>query len=186
VYAYRWDWDDLISIPSLYDGPSSIGAGHGLEIAFVFGHWNLGPESNLLFGFWNDDAREKLSRQMRSYWSQFAYTGAPGRGREGDLPEWSAWDDASADAPRYLVLDTEEDGGLRMSSDVWTIERVVAEVLSDERLTDARDRCRVLYDLSDGDYIDRRQYATAGGGACRSLAFDDYPWEDAPTAASGG
>ncbi len=186
VYAYRWDWDEEPKIPFLFDGPASIGAGHGLEIAFVFGHFDLGPESRQLFGFWNREGRETLSGQMRSYWTQFAYTGSPGRGREGDLPEWSAWDDASDEAPRYMVLDTEDGGGLRMSNDIWTVERVVAEVLRDERLSDARDRCRVLHGLTDWDYIDRHEYAAAGGGACRSFAYEDYPWDDPATAVGGG
>jgi len=188
VFAYRWDWDEEPGIPFLADGPSTVGAGHGLEIPFVFGHWNVGPESNRLFVPWNSGGRETLAQQMMSYWANFAYTGAPGTGRAGDLPDWTPWVGGSGDAPRYMVLDTPDDGGLRMESEVWTIEKVVASVLEDPRLEEPKHRCGVLASLTWWDYIDGDQYARAGGGLCRTLALDDYPWDDdaATTTAGGG
>ncbi len=183
VYAYRWDWDEEPSIPFLVSGPAAVGAGHGLEIPFVFGHWDVGPQSYQLFVPWNASGRETLSEQMMSYWTQFAYTGSPGRGRNGELLEWTPWDDSADDAPRYIVFDTPGDGGLEMSSDTWTIGRVVASVLEDERLEDPRDRCRVMAGLTQGDYIGPKDYAAAGGGACRTYALDAYPWDDV---AAGG
>ncbi|MEN8160768.1 MAG: carboxylesterase family protein, partial [Myxococcota bacterium] len=88
VYAYRWDWDEEPRLPGVYDGSFVIGAAHGLEIPFVFGHWDVGPETSSLFNFLNRSGREALSAAMMSYWAEFAYTGSPGRGRAGDLPEW--------------------------------------------------------------------------------------------------
>ncbi len=184
VYAYRWDWDEEPGIPLLLDGPALVGASHGLEIPFVFGHWDLGPETGRLFVRWNRGGREVLSRQMISYWAQFAHAGAPGRGRGGDLPEWPAWDDSSPDAPRYLVLDTPADGGLRTASQTWRIADVVADIGRDPRLADARDQCAVLRNLTDWDYIDPEEYASANGAVCARYALDEYPWSD--VAAGGG
>ena len=184
VYAYRWDWDEEPGIPLLVDGARMIGAGHGLEIPFVFGHWNLGPETGRLFVWWNASGREELSRQMMSYWTQFAYAGSPGHGREGDLPEWTPWDDAAPGAPRYMVLDTPDGGGPRMASETWTIDGVVAAVLADERLDTARDKCSVLASLARWDYIDPGAYASTGGGICASYALDAYPWPDVASAPS--
>jgi para-nitrobenzyl esterase len=184
VYAYRWDWDEEPSLPLLFDGRRMIGAAHGLEIAFVFGHWDLGPESGRLFGRGNREGREALSAQMMSYWAEFAATGSPGRGRGGDLPEWSAWDASAPDAPKYAILDTPADGGVRMGSETWTIDRVVAELLADPRLADARKRCQVLRALALWDYIDVAEYAKVGDGTCSGYALDAYPWGE--VAASGG
>ncbi len=85
VWTYRFDWDE--SSDSIFaDLPLLLGAAHGLEIPFVFGNLSF-P----LPGIFTDDnlvAAETLSAAMRSYWTEFAYRGDPGRGRDGDLPLW--------------------------------------------------------------------------------------------------
>ena len=179
VYAYRWDWDEERRLPLFYDGPKMLGASHGFEIPFVFGHWDLGPDTRLIFGGGSREGRETLSRQMMSYWSEFAYRGSPGRGRGGDLPEWSAWDDSSPEAPKYIVFDTPTDGGLRLASETFTIDRVVDELMVDPRLASDRDRCSVLRSLVEEDYLSREQYA--GMGICAEYAYDAYPWPDLAT-----
>jgi para-nitrobenzyl esterase len=176
VYAYRWDWDEERGVPLLYDGPKMLGASHGFEIPFVFGHWDLGPDTMLIFGGGSRKGRETLSGQMMSYWAEFAYSGSPGQGRGGDLPEWPAWDDSSAEAPKYIVFDTPADGGLRLASETFTVERVIAELIDDPRLATGRDRCSVLRGLAEGRYLSREQYAAID--VCASYAFDAYPWPD--------
>ncbi len=124
---------------------------------------------------------------MMSYWANFAYTGAPGTGRGGDLLEWTPWVGGSGNEPRYMVLDTEDGGGLRMESEVWTIAKVVAAVLEDPRLEEPKHRCGVLASLTWGDYIDADEYARVGSGLCRTLALDEYPWiDEGATATAGG
>ena len=81
-------------------------------------------------------------------------------------------------AASYAVLDTPGGGGIRMASETWTMERVVAEVLADPRLARARDRCGVLHALARWDDLSRDEYASAGGGVCRDFAFEAYPWTD--------
>jgi para-nitrobenzyl esterase len=184
VWAYRWDWDEEPRIPWLYDGGFVIGAAHGLEIPFVFGHWDVGPETRSLFNALNREGREALSLAMMSYWAEFAYAGSPGRGRAGDLPEWSAWDPSGDAAPRYAVLDTAEGGGIRMASETWTMDKVLADVLADPRLPRPRDRCGVLYALARWEDLSRKAYAEAGGGLCRDYAFEAYPWTDLAAAVS--
>lgn len=178
VYAYRWDWDEEPSLPFLYDGSKMLGAAHGLEIAFFFGHFDFGPDTRLIFGGGSREGREALAGQMMSYLAEFAYTGSPGRGRDGSLPEWQGWDESSADAPKYVVFDTPQDGGVRMSSDTYTIERVLAEVVDDQRFASARDRCATLHTLVQSEYATAEQYADAGGSVCLDYALDDYPWVD--------
>ena len=179
VYAYRWDWDEERSLPLLYDGAKMLGASHGFEIPFVFGHWDLGPDTRLIFGGGSREGRETLSGQMMSYWAEFAHSGSPGRGRAGDLLEWPAWDDASAEAPKYVVFDTPADGGLRLASETFTVDRVVADLMVDPRLASARDRCAVAQNLTEWRYLSPEKYAAIE--ICGSYAFDAYPWPDAAT-----
>ena len=63
--------------------------------------WPGNTRGNFLFGDDAYPAGKKLSDQMQSYWAEFAYTGNPGTGREGDLPEWNAWSNSESD--KYLV-----------------------------------------------------------------------------------
>ena len=70
---------------------------------------------------------------MRSYWARFAYTGDPGRGQDGTLPEWTPWG-LRADEPKFMRFDSSRDGGLGMASDTVTERAVVAKVASDPSL----------------------------------------------------
>ncbi|MFI5366417.1 MAG: hypothetical protein ACHQ4J_12425, partial [Candidatus Binatia bacterium] len=69
---------------------------------------------------------------MMSYWAEFAYRGAPGRGRDGRQPEWSAWDNSASTTPKFMILDTPADGGARgTSSGTQTAAGVLAAVDTD-------------------------------------------------------
>jgi hypothetical protein len=63
-----------------------------------------------------------------------------------------------------------------MASETYTMERVIADVVADPRLADARERCSVLHALALWDDISPADYAAAGGGICREYALDAYPW----------
>lgn len=171
VYVYRWDWDEQ---PSMLGADLSmmIGAAHGLEIPFVFEHFDLGAEANRMFTSGNEAGRIELARKMSSYWTQFAATGDPGRGRDGDLPAWTAWDPSGEEATKFIVLDTEADGGIRMSSGELTVESVVAGIEADPRLETASQRCAVYRDLAlDGRGFTATDYANRQ--SCR-----EYPLQE--------
>jgi len=176
VYAYRFDWREE---PTLFFADYSVllGAAHGFEIPFVFGHWKLGGAGDRLFDAENLPGREALSAQMRSYWAQLAYEGDPGRGRNGDLMPWTAWDDTAPESPRYVVFDTEAGGGVRMSHETWNKDRIIAEVRGDPRLPSWRDKCRELRGLAlFSGYYTRDDYA--GEPGCAEFAFAAYPWKE--------
>ena len=135
VYVYRWDWDEEPTVLGS-DLSRMIGAAHGFEIPFIFGHYDLGPRANMVWTDENFAARDELSRQMMSYWAAFARDGRPGRGTAGDVIEWTAWEPEGAS--KFIVLDTAEGGGLRMASDVTQATEVVALIESDPRLGSAR------------------------------------------------
>jgi para-nitrobenzyl esterase len=176
VFVYRFDWDEEPTVLGA-DLAVMLGAAHAFEIPFVFGHFDLGREGNQIFTEENEPGRKALAAQMMSYWAEFAYRGAPGRGRDGQLPDWAAWDNGSAGSPKFLVLDTPAGGGLRMSADTVTAAGVLAAVDSDARLPTQRDKCRIFRELATWSRgLKEQDYPTAGTKGCAEYPFDTYPW----------
>jgi para-nitrobenzyl esterase len=160
VFAYRFDWDELGSFLWV-DWNEVIGAGHAVEIPFVFGDFDI-PLLSSLFDEGNLASRQQLSRAMMSYWAEFAATGAPGRGRRGELPLWKPWDESAPEAERFLVFDSEDGGGLRMSADSITGAKLVERVADDPRFADAADRCAFLTKLASWRPLPGADIARAG------------------------
>jgi len=152
VFAYRFDWDEEPSFLGS-DFAKLLGAAHGMEIPFVFQSFNTS-----FFGRMFTDAnlpgREELSDAMSSYWTQFAYTGDPGRGRDGTLAQWHAWD-PSEGGPKFVVLDTAAGGGVRMIDQPLTKAALLAKLASDSRMDEAF-RCGLF-----AEYVKRDVIATA-------------------------
>ncbi|MEL6257683.1 MAG: carboxylesterase family protein, partial [Pseudomonadota bacterium] len=148
VWAYRFDWDEGGSVGPV-DLGQLFGAGHGLEIPFVFNNYDvfgLDP----LFTEANAPGRRTVSDAMTSYWVEFARTGDPGRGVNGDLPEWTRWPaNAEADGPTLMVFDTEAGGGVRMEDGTVAASDVEAALLSDPRLDHDVLRCSAYVWVSD-------------------------------------
>lgn len=166
VYGYRFDWDHE---PSLlwFDLPRWLGAAHALEIPFVFGELTLGPATPLIFDSDRAELDGELSQAMMSYWTQFAYTGDPGSGRDGELTRWEPWD---AGGGSFLILDTKDGDGVHMSGDTVTVASVVANVARDPRLETQAERCEVYRDLARaGRVVSFADYAEKEGGACVEL-----------------
>jgi para-nitrobenzyl esterase len=160
VYAYRFDWDELRKFLWV-DWDEVIGAGHAVEIPFVFGDFDI-PLLASLMAEENLESRHQLSRAMMSYWAEFAATGAPGRGRAGDLPLWKPWDESAPDRDRFLVFDSEAGGGIRMSSDAITGAQLVSRVMEDARFADAEERCAFLLKLQGWRPLPAADIARAG------------------------
>ena len=176
VYVYRFDWDEEPTVLGS-DLSQLLGAAHGFEIPFVFGHFDLGKEANQIFTEANAAARQTLSAQMMSYWAQFAHSGTPGRGRDGSLPEWSAWDPSSPAAAKFIVFDTAAGGGIRMSAETVTGQSLAAALAADTRLQTPLERCRIYRELADwGRGMLRAQYDQVA--TCASYPYDKYPWAE--------
>ncbi|MGD0948679.1 MAG: carboxylesterase family protein [Candidatus Binatia bacterium] len=177
VFVYRFDWHDE---PRVLGADLSVilGAAHVFEIPFVFGHFDLGREGNRIFTKENEPGRMALASQMMSYWAQFAYTGAPGRGRDGKLPEWAPWDDSSTTSPRFLVFDAPSVGAPRMSADAVTLAGVLEAADADPRLPTQRDKCMIFHDLVtwSSNRFTENDYPKAGLKGCAAYPFDAYPW----------
>jgi len=147
VYAYRFDWDEQPSAPNA-DLAALIGAGHGFEIPFVFGYWDLGPLGTGAFTDQNRPGRDELASAVMSYWAEFARSGKPGKGRRGELPDWQAWDGSAPEAPKFMLLDTRAGGGLRMSSEVTQAADVSELAGSLAAIRQSPARCAVYGELA--------------------------------------
>lgn len=169
VYVYRFDWDDEPTMLGA-DLRTMLGAAHGFEIPFVFGHFDLGKEGNVIFTEGNAASRMALAKAMMAYWAEFARHGAPGRGGDGSLVAWTRWDPAPGGA-KFLVLDREATGGIRMSADAVSIASVLAALDADPQLRATGDRCAVLRSLARWSRgFTRAEYAARA--ECRAYPFD--------------
>ncbi|MGH7898468.1 MAG: carboxylesterase family protein, partial [Candidatus Binatia bacterium] len=157
VWVYRFDWDEEPRL-FLVDVQRLLGAAHAFEIPFVFGHWHLGKQTSLFFRDESLPGREELSRKMISYWTEFARSGDPGRGRDRSLPRWEPFE---PDPGRFLVFDTEAGGGVRMESGRATIDGVFAAVDRDPDLATQQEKCDAYRRLVEwGRGASRERYAS--------------------------
>ncbi|MFM8353693.1 MAG: carboxylesterase/lipase family protein [Gammaproteobacteria bacterium] len=176
VFAYRFDFDELGSRAG-YDLRTAIGAAHFLEVPFVFGDFVNFPLAYLFEG--EHPARDSLSEQMMSYWAEFAYTGNPGRGRDGDLPQWAVW---GSDGQHSIVFDTPADGGVRMTRERVTRDQVVDMLANDLDIADQTERCALYRSaFRFGGAFNADEYRTLGPGGCT-----DRPDASASSDAAGG
>jgi para-nitrobenzyl esterase len=176
VFAYRFDWDEE---PTFLwsDLSKMVGAAHAIEIPFVFGYTSLGPATRLVFDESRRAGNEQLSRRLMSYWAQFAHTGDPARGRDGRQLRWQPWSGEGEETDnRYIVFDSEEGGGLRMSPQIVPRDEVIARVVGDARFPTWRERCAVFRSFVKwSERMDEAEYESVGGGACRAHPLDADP-----------
>ena len=131
VFAYRWDWDEQGKAYGFIDLSRLLGAAHALEIPFVTGHFEVGNQTRLLFHADNASGREQLSRQMMGYWAEFARSGRPGSaGGAAAAIEWPAWPTDPTLAQR-LIFDSPLGGGLSVSTEKLSRERVAQEIFAE-------------------------------------------------------
>ena len=164
VFAYRFDADDWRHL-GFIDLQKLVGAAHGLEVLFVFG--NFPNPMRILFPGPTVSARNRLSDSMMSYWAEFAYTGNPGKGRSGTEVQWTPWQNGDKNRPRLMVLDTELDRGIRMSSQWLTLADLKARFLADESFTIQKKYCERYKSLFKGDDFVPSEYQTLGNGGCK-------------------
>ena len=173
VFAYRWDWDEGAS-NVIVDYGALLGAAHGLEVAYLFDDFEHGITAPGLYNQGNIPGRDLLGAQMRSYWSEFARNGAPGRGRNGILPKWQPW---NSSGPNLLLLDTAAGGGVRMVREPMTIAMLKQRLAQDPGIPDLRARCalhvRMFLHANAGDDVwSEADYLALGCGAFSPRELD--------------
>lgn len=141
VYGYRFDWDESGKL-IFTDFSQLIGAGHAMEIPFVFNRFELFGEryDKVFFPEENADSREALSRAMGSYWASFARNSIP---QAVNAPDWPQW---STNGGSLLRLDSSTDGGIEVLAEFDTIDALIADLKTDPRLDDDQ-RCMVAIEI---------------------------------------
>jgi para-nitrobenzyl esterase len=167
VYAYRFDWDEEPSVMG-YDLSVALGAAHGLEIAFVFGEFEGGLGLKYLYP--KTPARDALSSSMMSYWTEFAYSGDPGTGRDGKEVRWLPWDN---EGQRSIVFDTPP-SGIHMTGDLITIDGLKDRLLHDASITDQTEFCSTYAQLFRGANFDNDQYLHLGKEGCAKFDPESF------------
>ncbi len=142
IYAYRFDWDDE---PRKYgvDLKNLLGAAHAFEIPFVMGNFDEDALTRYILSRKNLEEVKTLSQSMMSYWAEFAYNGDPDKGREGNLTDWQAWDPREGNE-KYIIFDSTHDGGIRMTKDYLTEEKLIEMLASDNQIKDYKWKCEIL------------------------------------------
>lgn len=163
VFAYRFDWDDMMS-NVFVDLPNVLGATHGMEISYVFGDFIGGLPFHITYNRDNAEGREKLAKEMMSYWANFAYTGDPARGRDNDSPQWEAW---KANGNNVLLLDEDADGGVRMDEVRTNVADIKRKLATDTVLESLKDRCEAfaalfLHGYQTSDFWNPKEYQELG------------------------
>ena len=169
VYAYRFDWDDEGSLLWL-DLADLLGAAHGMEIPFVFNRLRFFGMRWPIFQKSRSEIDMRLADAMTSYWAAFAATGSPGRGRNGSLPAWTAWGE---DGNTFMVLDSEDDAGLRMVDEHVTREGVFAEMDADGRFRTFVERCYIYAGFLRWGNLTHAEYEAANAGKCKDVPLKE-------------
>ncbi len=141
VYAYRFDWDESGRFV-FSDFGELVGAGHAVEIPFVFNRFTFFGEryDKIFFEEETFETREALSRAMGAYWAAFARTGDPGA---AGGPDWTPWPQEGA---ALMRLDSSNDGGVGVIDDVDSIEQLTRDLTADAQL-DQKSRCAIVAEI---------------------------------------
>ena len=112
----------------------------------------------------NDDNQRALSDSMSSYWAEFAWSGNPGRGRDGKQPQWLSW---GTENKTMLILDTPSDQGIRMTGDEVSAATIKAALVADREIASNEERCRLYaVTFSRGQHFDAAEFASFGEHGC--------------------
>jgi para-nitrobenzyl esterase len=156
VFSYRFDADDWRDL-GFVDFKELFGAAHAVELFFVFGYF---PNSmKVLIPDSTSDEVALLSNSMMSYWAQFARTGNPGAGTNGEENQWLPW---VTDAPgNFIVLDTDLDGGIRMEREILTKDGVRAAFLAED-FGSPDEKCQSYQSVFSRSGFDQAEYESLG------------------------
>ena len=160
VYAYRFDWDEQNSdlgldqiigfnIPGVninLDLPRLLGAGHAMELAFIFKSGGLLGESfdainDIMYDEDNRETDLDLATKMGKYWVNFAYDGNPNSMPYDVDTEWTPWD-AKKGNERFIVFDTVNDKGIAMFNNTLSANSILQGISSESITVDQK--CNII------------------------------------------
>lgn len=142
LYSYRYDWDDHRRY-IIADFKKLIGAAHATEIPLLAGNAKLVggyPLSDLIYPA--GISKFYLSKNMMSFWTNFAKTGSPGE--SSNSVEWQPITLKENLDLSYMVLDNKKN--LKMQSNLNTFKSLAAELYYDDRVNDL-EKCVILLQM---------------------------------------
>lgn len=150
VWGYRFDWDESGSI-LFTDFSKLFGAGHAMEIPFVFYNFNdFMVEAKHLFPEKYADSRNALGAAMGQYWASFARDGNP---TSSLGPAWPRY--AEEETAQIMRFDSERDAGIGVIKGADSIDSWIQDLVVDPRFSDS-DFCLFLTEMGtfeDGNVV---------------------------------
>ena len=154
LYAYRYDWDDHRKWP-VANFKKLIGAAHATEIPLLAGNNKLVGDYGFLI-YPKGPSKSFLSKNMMSFWANFAKTGRPGASSNNQ--EWAKYNGHNETDSNFMILDNRKN--LKMGKDQNSFKSLVNDLYYEKDITDL-EKCVVLLqmltfvgdDLYD-DYVD--------------------------------
>ena len=103
---------------------------------------------------------------MMNYWGAFAHSGDPSTGSAAEQPRWHPW---QASGDHIMLLDTENDGGVRMSNQPLRVEDIKQRLFADAAFT-REERCEAYSTL----FLNGYMVADAYDDAERRALCEEY------------
>ena len=124
------------------DLPRLLGAGHAMELAFIFKSGGLLGESfdainDIMYDEDNRETDLDLATKMGKYWVNFAYDGNPNSIPYDVDTEWMPWD-AQKGNERFIVFDTVNDKGIAMFNNTLSANSILQGISSESITVDQK------------------------------------------------
>ena len=138
TYAYRYDWDDHRRF-FIADFKKLIGASHGTEIPLITGNNDIVGDFGFLI-YPSGPSKRFLSRNMMSFWTNFAKKGVPGASSNGI--EWLPYN--QSEETNFLILDNKRN--MKIINSYTSYKELVEQLNYDARVNEL-ERCVILYQM---------------------------------------
>ena len=138
TFAYRYDWDDHRRF-FIADFKKLIGASHGTEIPLITGNNDIVGEFGFLI-YPSGPSKRFLSRNMMSFWTNFAKKGVPGASSNGI--EWLPYN--QSEETNFLILDNKRN--MKIINSYTSYKELVEQLNYDPRVNEL-ERCVILYQM---------------------------------------
>lgn len=136
IFAYRYDWDDHRKWP-VANFKKLIGAAHATEIPLLTGNNKLVGNYGFII-YPRGPSKKFTSKNMMSFWGNFAKYGKPGISSNGI--EWENY----LTNKKFLILDKKRN--LKHKTLDSSFNSLLNELDSDKRIT-SKEKCVLLYQL---------------------------------------
>jgi para-nitrobenzyl esterase len=140
LYAYRYDWDDHRKWP-VANFKKLIGAAHATEIPLLTGNNKLVGDYGFLI-YPKGPSKFFLSKNMMSFWTNFAKTGQPGV--SSNKQEWTKYNGLNEVDSNFMILDNKKN--LKMNKDQNSFKSLVNDLYYEKDITKL-EKCVVLLQM---------------------------------------